>query len=213
MGAYAASGGYYIACPADAIVAGPTTVTGSIGVFGLLFDVRNGLQDKLGVHVETVRTNPSAGVNSALLFEPLTPSQRAFLQYSVERSYDTFVDHVAQGRNLTPEQVERVAQGRAWSGVDALRNGLIDGFGGLEHAIALAADRADAGSDYEVVTYPKRESRLEQLVGLLMGEAEARLSGKGRLGAVYGEQAAFLRYLEGASAVQAIVPYRLDFQR
>lgn len=212
MGAYAASGGYYISCPADVIVAGPATITGSIGVFGLLFDVRDGLRDKLGIHVETVKTNPSAGVNSAILFEPLTPAQRAFLQYNVERSYDTFVDRVARGRNLTPGQVERIAEGRVWSGVDALRNGLIDGFGGLEQAIALAADRSDAGTDYEVVTYPKRETRLEQLVSLLKGEAEARLSGQSRLASVSADYAAFARYLENASAVQAVVPYRLELR-
>lgn len=124
MGNVAASGGYYIACPADVILASPTTITGSIGVFGLLFNAGQGLKDKLGVTVDVAKTNPSADIG--LPFREVSPAERDYLQHNVERVYAGFVKHVAEGRNLTEAQVDSIGGGRVWSGVSALDNGLIN---------------------------------------------------------------------------------------
>lgn len=208
MGNYAASGGYYISCPADVILANPATITGSIGVFGLLFNVQRGLNDKLGINTETVRTNPSAGAG-AILFEPLTLSQRAYLQHTVERIYTTFVQHVADGRFLTVEKVDAIGQGRVWSGVDAKGNGLVDGFGGLKDAVLLAAEKADISEDFHVVAYPQAETKLEQILSMLNSEVKMKLF-KGKTGEIYQASERFIESLEERSAFQSVMPYRVD---
>ena len=146
MGNMAASGGYYISCPADVILASPVTLTGSIGVFGLMLNGEKGLQDKLGITVDVAKTNPSADMDMAVFgavgVRPMNQAERDFMQNSVEQVYSAFVGHVAEGRNMTAGQVDSVGGGRVWSGESALRIGLIDGFGGLRDAVALAADRA-----------------------------------------------------------------------
>ena len=148
MGSYAASGGYYISCPADAIVADRLTLTGSIGVFGMYFDAVDALKNKLGITVDGVQSNLSSGMGS---LKPLTPLERATIMRGVDKVYATFTEHVAQGRNLPLDRVLAVAGGRVWTGADALDIGLIDGYGGIAYAIALAADKAGLGEDYRVV--------------------------------------------------------------
>jgi len=148
MGSYAASGGYYISCPADAIVADRLTLTGSIGVFGIYFDTIDALKNKLGITIDGVKTNSSAGMGIAA---PLTAAERASIMRGVDKVYATFTEHVARGRNLPIEKVLDIAGGRVWSGRDALDVGLIDGYGGLETAIALAADKAGLGEEFRVV--------------------------------------------------------------
>lgn len=142
MGAYAASGGYYISAPADAIVADRLTLTGSIGVFGMLLDAGDAMERKLGVTVDAVKSNRSADLS---IFRGLTPTERAMMLKSVDRVYETFTNLVAEGRNLPVEKVLDIAGGRVWSGVDALEIGLIDSYGGLKSAIAVAVDQGRPG--------------------------------------------------------------------
>lgn len=147
MGSYAASGGYYISCPADVIVADKLTLTGSIGVFGMILDTREALKNKLGITIDGVKSNASS---SFLATEPLTPIQRSMIMRGVDKVYTTFTNDVAEGRNLPIEKVLDIAGGRVWSGADALGIGLIDTYGGLKTAIALAVDKADLGDNYRV---------------------------------------------------------------
>ena len=147
MGSYAASGGYYISCPADVIVADKLTLTGSIGVFGMILDTREALKNKLGITIDGVQSNASS---SFLATQPLTPVQRSMIMRGVDKVYTTFTNDVAEGRNLPIEKVLDIAGGRVWSGADALGIGLIDTYGGLKTAIALAVDKAALGDNYRV---------------------------------------------------------------
>ncbi|HJA98742.1 MAG TPA: signal peptide peptidase SppA [Candidatus Alistipes avicola] len=148
MGSYAASGGYYISCGADVIVADKTTLTGSIGVFGMFMRMEEALKNKLGITFDAVRTNTSA---DAGVMRPLTARERAAIMRGVDKVYETFTSYVAEGRNLPLEKVLDIAQGRVWSGTAAVENGLVDANGGLKSAIAIAADKAGLGTNYRVV--------------------------------------------------------------
>lgn len=148
MGGYAASGGYYVSCPADMILADRSTLTGSIGVFGLMPVIDKTLEKKLGITVDVVGTEPHADMGSPL--RPMDNAEREYMQNSVEQVYGTFVAHVAAGRNMTVEAVDAVGGGRVWSGANAVGIGLIDGIGGLTDAIALCADRAGVAGSYRV---------------------------------------------------------------
>lgn len=141
MGEYAASGGYYISVPADFIFADKMTLTGSIGVFGVMFNLENTLKKHLGVTFDGVGTSPEA--NGISVVAPLSARQKEVLEEGVDRIYTTFTEHVAEGRNLTIDDVLEVAEGRVWSGSDALELGLIDGIGGLTQSISLAIELAD----------------------------------------------------------------------
>ncbi len=149
MGNLAASGGYYLACNADRIFAEPTTITGSIGVFGILPNMSK-LATTIGINAEQVHTNKGPKYS---VFEPMTDDFRAVTKESVEAIYTTFLDRVAVGRDMTVQAVDSIAQGRVWSGVEALQNGLIDELGNLKDAISYAAELADI-SDYRVHNYP-----------------------------------------------------------
>ena len=148
MGSYAASGGYYISCPADVIVADRLTLTGSIGVFGMILDPREALKNKLGITFDGVRSNTSSDF---LTTGPLTPLQRGMIMRGVDQVYGTFTEHVSEGRNLPLERVLEIAGGRVWSGQQALGVGLIDTYGGLKMAIAMAVDKAGLGENFRVV--------------------------------------------------------------
>ena len=166
MGDLAASGGYYIACAADTIVANPTTITGSIGVFGLAVNLQHFYKNKLGITIDTVNTHKHAdmGVNRAL-----TAFEKAKIQEIIEDIYATFIEHVAEGRNMSTAAVDDIAQGRVWTGYDAKRLGLVDVLGGLETAIDIAADLAEL-SDYRLVSLPKKEDPLETFIKEITGE-------------------------------------------
>lgn len=164
MGSYAASGGYYISCPADVIVADRLTLTGSIGVFGMILDTREALKNKLGITVDGVKSNASS---SFLATEPLTPIQRSMIMRGVDKVYTTFTNDVAEGRNLPIEKVLDIAGGRVWSGVDALGIGLIDTYGGLKTAIALAVDKAGLGDDYRVTEVTETPSGFAAFIASL----------------------------------------------
>ncbi len=154
MGDVAASGGYWIAAPATQIFAEPTTIAGSIGVFGLLPNIQK-LGENNGVNWDSVNTAPFANINS--LSRSKTPAELVLLQSSVDWIYDRFLDHVAQSRSLSRSRVEELAQGRVWSGKAAVQLGLVDQLGGLNEAIAAAAKAAKLGGDWELAEYPRRE--------------------------------------------------------
>ncbi len=160
MGDVAASGGYYIACYADEIIANPTTITGSIGVFGVIPNMKELFNDKLGITFDNVKTNELADLGS--VSRPLNRLEREVIQESVERIYETFINHVANGRNLPVATVDSIAQGRVWSGVDAKRVGLIDDFGGLNYAIERAAEITGL-ENYRIVNYPVQKDLFERL--------------------------------------------------
>lgn len=162
MGEVAASGGYYIAAPADTIVAQPNTITGSIGIFGLMFNVQELLNDKLGITTDVVTTGElSDFMNPA---RPLTEVERMIIQNSVEDGYETFISRVAEGRGMSIEAVKEVASGRVWTGNQAKERGLVDVLGGLDTAIAIAAGKIGAGDDYRVVYYPEVKPWFESIM-------------------------------------------------
>jgi len=160
MGDVAASGGYYIACNADKIIAEPTTITGSIGVFGTLPNAK-GLADKWGINAEQVKTNKNA-VNFSL-FEDMTAEQKGFIKEGINDIYELFTNRVAVGRNMTQDAVKEIAQGRVWTGVDALENGLVDELGGLDLALKYAAEAAEI-EDYKIREYPVFEKDLQKML-------------------------------------------------
>lgn len=172
MGDLAASGGYYIACGGDCIFAEPTTLTGSIGVFGIIPSVKRLLKDGIGINSAVVATNQNADMMS--MFEPMTEQQMAAMQGSVTRIYDTFVKRVADGRDMSVEDVDSIAQGRVWSGSMAKEIGLVDSLGGLTKAINAAAILADV-DDYEVVMYPELDSDWDYLMSLFTDMDMTRL--------------------------------------
>jgi len=166
MGDYAASGGYYIACVADTIIASPNTLTGSIGVFGLLFNFQKLLNDKIGITIDRVNTNKYSDIGSPT--RKMEKEEEAFIQSSIEDVYSTFTNRVADGRGITPEAVDSIGQGRIWSGIGALKIGLIDMLGGLDEAIEIAAQKANL-KRYRIVDYPQSKDPLETFVEMMEG--------------------------------------------
>ena len=170
MGTYAASGGYYIAAPADTIVANPTTITGSIGVFGQLFNMQGFFNDKLGITFDEIQTSPYADITS--FTEPFSESERRLLSTSVGRTYDTFLQRVAAGRGMDTTAVQEIAQGRVWTGRDAVSVGLVDTLGTLEDAIHIAGRTAGLGDGpYRTRIFPRPKTFFERLNDELYGQA------------------------------------------
>ena len=167
MGSSAASGGYYISAPADYIVANNTTLTGSIGVFGIIFNIENTLKNLLGITFDSVGTSSTAAGIS--LVQPLQPRQKEILNKSVNQTYDTFLRRVAVGRNLNIEDVTKVAEGRVWCGAQAVKNGLVDFIGGFSEALGIAVELADLQENfslYEIVPPPTPFEQFIQSIGL-----------------------------------------------
>lgn len=164
MGSYAASGGYWISTYGERIFAQPTTITGSIGVFGLLFDVQE-LTSNLGIHFDRVKTGRFADALS--ISRPKTDAEIAVLQRSVDWIYDQFVGKVAEARKLDREFVQEIAQGRVWSGVEAQKLGLVDELGGLSEAIDYTAKKLGLGRDYRILEYPKSKNLGEAIAEML----------------------------------------------
>ena len=160
MGNLAASGGYYIACNADKIYAENNTITGSIGVFGMLPNFTQAA-NKLGLNTEQVRTHKNASDYSP--FQPLSDNFRAFAQEGVEKIYTTFVNRVAKGRKMSFEQVDAIAQGRVWSGAEAVKIGLVDKIGGMDEALAEAAKLANI-KKYRTQDFPEYEKSFEDIL-------------------------------------------------
>ncbi len=171
MGNYAASGGYYILAPADTIFTQPVTLTGSIGVFGLIPNAGKLLNDKLGITFDVEKTNKYADFGS--VYRPLSPGEKIYLTTQIENTYKTFVDHVSEGRHLRSSYVDSIGQGRVWSGINAVDNGLADTFGGLYDAIKTAATMAHL-EKYRVVELPKTEDPYQKLIRQLTGDIRLR---------------------------------------
>lgn len=164
MGDYAASGGYYISCNADSIFALPNTITGSIGVFGVMMNTQKMFNNKLGITFDTEKTSPLADLGDGN--KPMSERERAIIQSGVDTIYHLFKSHVAAGRKMDINYVDSVGQGRVWTGKRALDLKLVDGLGGLDRAISAAAKLAGLES-YRVVTYPKPTSDMERLLKLM----------------------------------------------
>ncbi len=211
MGDVAASGGYYVAVGCDEIFAEPSTITGSIGVFSAKIDASE-LYEKLGLHFETVKRGQSADLLGTT--RPSTDAERKTLQAWVDSFYEQFVARVAEGRKLTPEQVDKVGRGRVWSGQQAQEQGLVDKLGGLEDAIASAAARAGlhAGDELEVDDHGRAEAlELSQLAAAAVGPAQlfgAALGGVPRREAVRALRAVSL--LGEPGTVRAVLPYVIE---
>ena len=205
MGDVAASGGYYIASPATTILASPTTITGSIGVFGLFFNLQKTLDKKLGINVDVVKTNAHSDFFS--MFRPMTAEEKAVGQRFVEQTYQTFIGHVSQGRGIPVERVDEIGQGRVWSGANAKEIKLVDDFGGLTAAIKLAAEKANLDI-YRLVELPKQKSPFEELLKGFTTEAKAILV-KDDLGKGYKYYNRVMQMVEN-QGVQARIPYDVE---
>ena len=208
MGGLAASGGYYIAAPADAIYADRATLTGSIGVFGMFYNFGGALKDKLGLTTDVVNTGRYADITSP--FRSPSSAEKAYIQTSVEEVYSTFVGHVAHGRNMTPEAVDAIGQGRVWAGGDALEIGLIDGYGGLVDALSLAADRVGAADDFRIWEIIDEPSPLDALFSGLSASIRTRIL-KEELGASFA-QYEYIRQMMNQGGIQARLPFVVDIR-
>ncbi|MBP5480462.1 MAG: signal peptide peptidase SppA [Paludibacteraceae bacterium] len=204
MGDYAASGGYYIASNASRIFSDKNTVTGSIGVIALLPNAQE-LSNKIGVHYETVKTNRNADVMENI-FRPLNTAERAAMQRSVDDFYDTFLQRCAEGRGMEVEQVKEYAEGRVWSGIDALKIGLVDYTGGLRYAIDSAAAMAKL-TDYSVVEYPEKKDFFQKLQEIPSIGYE-----KLKENEVFSKERYIFEKIRNLERFQAIMPYTIELR-
>ncbi len=208
MGSYAASGGYYISAPADAIVADRSTLTGSIGVFGMMTSFGDALEDKLGITVDAVKTNANAGMGNG--FEALSSTQYRAMMQGVDRVYERFTSLVAEGRNLTIERVLEIAEGRVWSGEQAQKIGLVDTCGGLTSALAIAIDKAELGDNYQVVEVMDEADGWMAMLNSLGVKARQAMTSRSELGELYNEYRR-LEQIVGKEGIYTVCPYIFRF--
>jgi protease-4 len=201
----AASGGYYLAMGCDSIVASPTTITGSIGIFGMLFNMQGLMENKLGITFDDVNTGHFS--NLYTITRPLTPYEKQIIQSSVEEGYETFTTKAAQGRNMSQDDLLKIASGRVWSGVEAKEIGLIDSFGSLEDAISMAAEKAQI-EEYKVVYYPAQKTVLEQIMSDLSDDVQTKWM-KIKTGHLY-PYLEMIRDIDSYIGVQARMPYTFE---
>ena len=206
MGNYAASGGYWISAKGDYIFADPTTLTGSIGVFGTFPNMKGFFNDKLGLTFDVAKTNENADFGSVA--EPLTQLQYAKLQENVVKTYDEFTLRVAEGRGLSQTYVDSIGQGRVWAGADAIELGLVDQLGDMEDAIAFAAEKANLGNDYKVVEMPKTKDFFTRMMESMNKTDEIDAALKQKLG-VYYHYVEGLENLQRNMGIQARMPFDL----
>lgn len=208
MGAMAASGGYYIAAPAERIFVEPNTITGSIGVFGLTLNAEKLLRDKLGIRIEKVNFGEYADMGS--IDRPMTAQEMAIMQQMIDRIYMDFINKVALGRKLTVEAVDSLAQGRVWSGKDAIDLKLADELGGIENAIAFAAQKAGLGESYRILNLPEQKDPIQQLIGNISKSTRLRFTqlwlGDAFIPVAHAREA--LKY----QGIQARIPWMADIQ-
>lgn len=205
MGDVAASGGYYIAAPATKIIASPQTITGSIGVFGILMDASEFLNDKLGITVDVAKTNQFADIGS--FTRSMTPAERGILQQGVEDIYETFIARVAEGRGMDSGKVDDIGQGRVWSGYNAKELGLIDEFGGLERAIEIAIEESGM-EEYRILSLPRQKDPFEELLEAFSGNVRMKLFGK-----EFGTDSHYFKTLKFAienQGIQARMPFDIQ---
>tara|TARA_Y100001968_G_scaffold296977_1_gene305575 strand:- start:569 stop:2317 length:1749 start_codon:yes stop_codon:yes gene_type:complete len=204
MGNYAASGGYYIACAADKILASPMTITGSIGVFGLFFTAEELLTDKMKLHYSNVKTNKFSNLGE--LHRSLSSEEKAFIQMSVKNTYNDFITHVSEGRDMSIKEVDAIGQGRVWTGLRGLEIGLVDSLGGLKDAITEAAKLAGV-DEFKIEEFPKDKSGIDVFLETINETSKLRQKDIDQL---------YLEVLEekllNMQGVQALLPikYNLD---
>jgi len=210
MGGMAASGGYYISCGSNWIVAEPTTLTGSIGIFGMFPDMSGLLKDKLGVRFDEVKTNKNSNFGSPA--RPFNEEEMSYLNTYIDRGYKLFRKRVADGRKLPTEAVEKVAQGRVWLGQDAFKHKLVDQLGGLDAAVAKAAKLAKLDK-YHTAPYPDMPDMLDQLFSATDNATGSYLDKamQAALGELYGP-VSLLRDIHHQDAIQARVPFVLNLR-
>lgn len=204
MGDYAASGGYYISCAADYIVADPTTLTGSIGIFGMFPMAKDLLTDKLGLHFETVKTNRYADMGD--MTRPFNDAERAALQKYINNGYKLFVQRCADGRGMSTEAIEKIAEGRVWTGSTAKELGLVDELGGLDKALEIAAQKAEVDT-YSIIRYPSQDGFFSSLLN--KGKDDYI---NGKIKEALGESYNYLQFIENLKAqdrIQARMPFDL----
>jgi protease-4 len=207
MGDVAASGGYYISCAADKIYAYPNTITGSIGVFGIIPNMKEMFNKNLGITFDEVKTNPYA--DYITVTRPMNDAEKKIITGDIENIYTTFITHVSEGRKMTVAQIDSIGQGRVWSGVDAKRIGLVDEFGGLNDAIKEAAKLAKL-KDYRTMDLPEQKDTFEQLMEAFTGDNTSVFLKK-EMGPAY----PYFHYLSQMSkmkGIQALMPYEFDIK-
>ncbi len=204
MGNYAASGGYWISAKADYIFADPTTLTGSIGVFGTVPNLQGFLNDKVGLTFDVAKTNENADFGT--LSQPLTEFQYGKLQEMVVKTYNDFTGRVAEGRGLTQTYVDSIGQGRVWAGADAIKIGLVDQLGDMEDAIAYAVQKAELGSDYKVTEWPKQKDFFTRMMESMNESDKLDAAMKQKMG-VYYNYLQGLDNLQKNTGIQARLPF------
>ena len=207
MGDYAASGGYYMSCMADTIVAEPTTLTGSIGVFGMIPNLK-GLSEKVGLTFDVVKTNKFADLG--VIMRPFNQDEKALIQMSVAQSYDTFISRCAEGRHMTKEAIEKVGEGRVWTGEMAKELGLVDVLGGIDTALEIAVRKAGI-EGYTIVSYPAKQDLLSSLLDTKPTNYVESQILKSKLGEYY-QQFGMLKNLKERSMIQARIPFELNIK-
>jgi len=207
MGNYAASGGYYISAPATRIIASPVTISGSIGVFGLVPNTEKLMKNKLGINTETVNTNKWSDFPS--VFRPMSTYEKEVMQKNIEKTYREFTRKVSEGRKIDIERVLEIGEGRVWEGISALNLGLIDEFGGLEKSISVAASLANI-KEYSLKEFPAREDPYQRLIAGLTGDLRMNVAIK-----KFGEAAYFIELLNEIrtmTGIQARMPYLIEIR-
>lgn len=207
MGEYAASGGYYLSCNADTIVAEPTTLTGSIGIFGMFPNVK-GLTDKIGLDFDVVKTNEYADFGAT--GRPMNEGEKTLMQKMVNQGYDLFLTRCSEGRGIAKKELDKIAQGRVWTGSTAKELGLVDELGGLDRALEIACQKAGIDA-YTVVSYPAKQTFLEMLMSTNPGTyIKSHLLG-GKASELY-RQFSILDNFDKRDRIQARLPFELNIQ-
>ena len=207
MGDYAASGGYYISCAADSIVADPTTLTGSIGIFGMFPNMEGLLTDKLGLHFDMVKTNQFSDMG--VLNRPFNATEKEAMQKYINNGYELFVQRCADGRGMSVEAIKKIAEGRVWTGAAAKELGLVDELGGLDRALEIAAQKAEVET-YSIVNYPGKSSVFSSL--LEQGkDSYINAQMDESLGEYY-NYIKLVQNLKNADRIQARMPFDLRIQ-
>ena len=208
MSNYGASGGYYLAMAADTIVAQPTTLTGSIGIFGMIFNISDFMENKLGITTDRETTGTYSNIYTAT--RALTDAEKAIIQNSVNEGYESFTAKAAEGRNMDIEDLKAIASGRVWTGLQAKENGLIDVLGGLQTAIDIAAAKAVVEDDYKLRYYPVKKTTLEELMEEMSGSSQTKML-KAELGEFY-PYVDLLQKVKNMRGVQARIPFEIEIK-
>ena len=208
MGDYAASGGYYISCNANYIFAEPTTLTGSIGIFGIIPNVKK-LTDKVGLSIDGVETNELSNMQSNMVMRGMTAEERALMQGEINRGYELFTSRCAEGRGMTQDALKAIGEGRVWSGSRAIGIGLVDQLGSIEDAILKAAELAEL-DNYEVAEYPEAEDLWQKMFESLQKSASVQTWAIRLIGAERYQMVRDLEALQAKPSIQARMPYAIE---